>query len=82
MPTAYCRNIKCSHFRKKPVSFIGGGSFPGHCNVWVHELDEDGVCLDYFLNKSVEVDRAGLCNHSGIPGTPCDKDNCNSGCLS
>ena len=24
---------------------------------------------------------ADMYEHSGIPGTPCDKDNCNEGCL-
>lgn len=28
-------------------------------------------------NKVIDI-----CEHSGILGTPCDKDNCNSGCLS
>ena len=28
-----------------------------------------------------EPDRTDLCDSSGLPGTPCDKDNCNSGCL-
>ena len=36
-------------------------------------------CLDALAEESKVVD---ICEHSGILGTPCDKDNCNSGCLS
>ena len=86
MPTAYCYNTKCSHFRYGQVNMIGGRSFPGRCNVWVHELDENGMCLDITYAKTNLTSRSSrvvdVCEHSGIPGTPCDKDNCNSGCLS
>ncbi len=40
-----------------------------------HVLDSDTWTVE-------EVDEPGeLCETSGILGTPCNKDNCNSGCL-
>lgn len=41
----FCANTNCINFRAKPVSIIGGKSFPGNCNILGLEIDENGQCL-------------------------------------
>ncbi len=50
-----CKNTRCSHFVVEPVNYIGGRSFPGKCNVWHQELDEEGRCLQIsYKNKPID----------------------------